>query len=304
MFSVQEAAMSASRPALALALFTAFAADAGEPPPRIKAADFPSVSRRAVFFEDRINAADATVRRRVLTEVTCFFNLPDPEYVAFLRRLLRDPDPVVRGGALRQLHAMWVSVAVADLPRTFAGFHDGQIIDRDDAKTVPGLIQACRARSPEAGYAAYVLGLLRHKPAAAALRQLAQHENIFVRYAGARALLDIGDKEGARPVLEEISRSQLDLYAAGPAAARQPNPDGRQPYYAAVSCRALLELDGKDRKLGLERLIALAGHLERSADVNDQANLPTVRQLLAAVTGRYFLSEAAARKWYAEKFDK
>jgi HEAT repeat protein len=296
--------MSASRPALALALFAAFAAAAGEPPPRIKAADFPSVSRRAVFFEDRINAADAAVRRRVLTEVSSFFGIPELEYVAFLRRLLRDPDAVVRGRAIRQLHGMWVPVAANDLRRPFAGFHEGQIVDPGNQKTRAALIDACRDRSPQAGYAAYALGLLRHRPAIPALRKLAQHENIFVRYAGARALIDCGEKEAARPVLEEISRAQLDLYAAGAAPAPQPGPDGKQPYYAAVSCRALLELGPQDRQLGLERLIALLGHLERSADVNDQANLPWVRQMLAAVSGRYFLSEAAARRWYAEKDSK
>jgi hypothetical protein len=63
-----------------------------------------------------------------------------------------------------------------------------------------------------------------------------------------------------------------------------------------------MELGPGDKKVGLERLIGLAGHLERSAGVNDQAHLPAVRQLLAAVTGRYFLSGAEARKWYEREY--
>jgi hypothetical protein len=65
-----------------------------------------------------------------------------------------------------------------------------------------------------------------------------------------------------------------------------------------------MELGPGDKKVGLEKLIALTGHLERSTDVNDQAKLPYVRQLLAAVTGTYFLSEAEARKWYEREYGK
>ena len=285
------------RLALALLLGTAFAAGADEPLPPIRNRDFPSVSKRAPFFEERVNAADAEVRKRVLLEVGYFFDIPDPEYTAFLRRMMRDPDPVVRGRAILKLHDLWVPVEVKDLPQTFAGYHDGQLIDLEDTRTVPGLVAACHARSAEAGYAAYVLGLLRQKAAVPDLRKLAAHENIFVRYAAARALLDCGDKEGARPILEKVIRSQLALYAS-PAA----DPGGRAPYYAAVSCRAFMELGSSEKKVGLEKLIALAGHLERSAGVNDQAQLPAVRQLLAAVTGRYFLSGAEARKWYEQEY--
>jgi hypothetical protein len=192
-----------------------------------------------------------------------------------------------------------VPVEVKDLPQTFAGYHDGQLIDREDTRTVPGLVEACHTRSAEAGYAVYVLGLLRHKAAVPELRKLAAHENIFVRYAAARALLDCGDKEGARPILEKVIRSQLALYAS-PAV----DPEGREPYYAAVSCRAFMELGPAEKKVGLEKLMALAGHLERSAGVNDQAHLPAVRQLLAAVTGRYFLSGAEARKWYEQEYGR
>jgi len=288
------------RLALALLLLgTAFAAGADEPLPHIRSGDFPSVSKRAAFFEERVNAAEAEVRKRLLLEVGYFFDIPDPEYTAFLRRMMRDPDPAVRGRAILKLHDLWVPVEVKDLPQTFAGYHDGQLIDREDTRTVPGLVAACHARSAEAGYAAYVLGLLRHKAAVPELRKLAAHENIFVRYAAARALLDCGDKEGARPILEKVIRSQLALYAS-PAV----DPEGREPYYAAVSCRAFMELGSAEKKVGLEKLIALAGYLERSAGVNDQAHLPAVRQLLAAVTGRYFLSGAEARKWYEQEYGR
>ena len=98
--------MGATGSLLAVMLLgTAFAGGA-EPPPRIREADFPAVARRAVFFEERINATDPTVRKRVLEEVGYFFDLPDPEYVAFLRRMVRDPDPVIRGRAILKLDTL------------------------------------------------------------------------------------------------------------------------------------------------------------------------------------------------------
>ena len=293
--------MPASRSILTLLLLgIASACGAEEAPPRIRGADFPSVTPRAAFFEERINAADAATRRRVLLEVGYFFDLPDADYVAFLRRMMRDPDPVIRGQAVHKLHDMWVPVELKDLPQTFAGYHDRQIIDLEDPKTVPGLAEACRGGSVEAGYAAYVLGLLRHKQAVPDLRKLSADGNVFVRYSAARALIDCGDPEGARPILDAIIRPQLDLYAAGGDAAA----DDRQPYYAAVACRAFAELGPKDKAAALDRLIALTGFMERSAVPNDEAHLPYVRQVLAAVAGKYFVSEAEARKWYEGEYGR
>ncbi len=80
---------------------------------------------------------------------------------------------------------MFVPVAVKDQSQRFAGFHDGQVINLVDARAVPGLIEACRSRSPEAGCAAYALRLSRHRPAIPEPRKLAGHPNLFVRYAGA-----------------------------------------------------------------------------------------------------------------------
>jgi HEAT repeat protein len=291
--------MSTNRIALAL-LLLAPAARAGEALPRIKAVDFPAVAQRAVFFEERINAPDAAARKRVLEEVGYFFDIPSPEYVSFLRRMLQDADPVVRGRALHKLHDLWVPVAVKHLPQKFAGYHDGQLIDLEDAGTIPALVKACRGGALEAGYAAYVLGLLRHKAAVPDLRKLADDGNIFVRHAAARALLDCGDREGARPILEAIADTQLAAYAG----VGKANRDGRQPFYAAAACRALMELGPEDRKAGLEKLITLVGYLERSTEPNDQAHLPAVQQVLAAAAGQYFLSEAEARAWYRKQYAK
>jgi hypothetical protein len=291
-------------PALVLAALCPAAGFAAAAPP-IKAAEFPAVSKRAAFFEERINADKPATRLRVLTEVTYFFTTPDPESTAFLKRLMRDPDPVVRGRAILSLHDRWVPIDRKELPQRFTGYHDGQLIDLEKKETIPDLLRQCDQPSAQAGYAAYVLGLLRHRDAVPQLKKLANHPNIFVRYAAARALLDCGDRAAARPILEAIVRSQLEQYAAGPApVAGRDAPVETQPYYAAVGCRALMELGPRDKAVGLEKMIALLGYLERSPGPNDQANIPFVEQLLADAAGKYFPSSTAARKWYAEKYPK
>ena len=297
--------MGASRLALAAVLLSCSLAAAGEPRPRIKSADFPSVSRRAVFFEDRINAADAAVRRRVLMEVGYFFDIPDPEFVAFLRRMMRDADPVVCGRAVQKLHALFVPIAPKELPRKFTALNENLVIDLEDKKTVPDLVTAVQGGPGDVSRAAYLLGLLRHKTAALDLRKMAEtQQNIYARYTAARALVDCGANDLARPVLEELTRSQLALYSLGTGTDQKPGHDGRQPYYATVACRALCQLGPADRKIGVERLIALLGFLERSDNANDQAYLPSAQQALAAVTGRYFVSQDQAREWYRKKYAK
>src|SRR5262249_20926170 len=128
----------------------------------IKSAEFPTVSHRAIFFEKRINAADPEIRKRVLIEVGYFHGIPDAEYVAFLWRMTRDPDAVIRGRAILKLHEMWVPIPHGRLPQTFSGYHDRQLIDLENASTIRSLMAACQGRGFEAGYAAYVLGLLQH----------------------------------------------------------------------------------------------------------------------------------------------
>jgi hypothetical protein len=287
--------MIAVRPVAILSILIACAhlSVAGEAPNRITMSDFPVVSKRAIFFEDRINAKDPAVRKRVVLEVCYFFDVPSPEYVAFLRRMMRDADPAVRGQAIRKLHAMWVPIAVEDLPRTFTGEHEGQVVDLEQKDAIARLLKECEQGQASS---AYVLGLLRRKEAVPLFRQLAESRNIYARYTAARALIDCGDRDGARPILEGIIRSQLAIYAG--------RSEGREPFYAASSCRALIELGEDERKDGLKKLIALTGYMERSELPNDSAHLPAVRQCLASVTGHYFLSDDEANGWFERKYGK
>jgi hypothetical protein len=278
-------------------------AGAEKPPTRITSADFPSVSKRCLFFEDAVNAKDPRVRRRALLEVGYFADIPDAEYVRFLKRMLRDEDPAVCGDAVRKLYELGMLIPVKDLPLRFIGYHNDQLVDRGDEQLVVKLREGCRSNEVTAGYAAYVLGLLQEKEALPELRNLAEHKNIFVRYSAARALLACADKKHARAILETIVDTQLDLYranAAKPARAR----GEREPYYALVACRAFMELGPDEHKAGLDKLITFYGYVEKSVEVNDEAHLPHLRQAVSGIAGRFLENAAAARTWYEGRYKK
>ena len=293
----------------ALVALAVSAGGAGTAPERrIRAADFPSVAARSAFFEVRINAPDSTIRHRVLIEIGYFLHLPEKEYIAFLKRMLGDPAPIVSGKALRKLYRMWVPIARGELPQKFAGYHDRQLIDLEDPTCIPRLMEECGGSGVKAGYAAYVLGLLRHKPAAPLFKRLAADHNIFVRYTAARALIGVGEIEAARRILDFMSASQIRLFEGKavelPAhlvslGADECFPFRREPWYAVVSCRTLTALGPRDRQVGLERLIRLYGLMEKSTDINDISTLHSLRQVLATVTGQFFLSHAEAASWHA-----
>ena len=228
---------------------------------RILASEFPKTASRVMFFEARINSKDSSIRARVLTELGYFYWLPDSEYVGFLKRMYKDPDPLVRSSANKILYDMWVP------------------------------------QDPD------VLGLLRVKEAIPALIKLADDPNISVRYTAARALLDCGDRSSASAIFDEMSATQLALYASGNTTEHAGEPGRRSemsPYYAACACRGLIEVGGNDKPKGLKRLIELLGFLERSKDVNDQSNTHWVRGTLAAVSGEYFTSSEEASKWLTQ----
>jgi len=295
--------LAAAIAALALCL----SAGAGETPAQpITQKQFPSVAKRVAFFEQRINSPDAAIRKRALSEAGYFFMAPDREYTAFLQRMSNDPDPAVAGRAVRKLHSLFVPIDVEQLPARLAGYHDGMILDlTDKAATIASLLSACKAGGAGkagAGWAAYSLGLLKHQPAAAALKALATDKNIFNRYSAGRALLDLGEHDAARDILREVAESQLARFEK---LAKDPNPGAgtgwpHRPsaWYAALACRALMELGRAERKQGLAGLVRLMGYLERSEDINDQSGIHSVRLFLANVTGQWLPHHADAKRFY------
>jgi HEAT repeat protein len=276
-------------------------------PAAIKAEDCSSVAARVVFFEDRINAKDPSIRRDLLWEISHVSAVPDAGYVRLLKRLLHDPNPEVRGESLNELHGLWVPIDLQDVPQKFTGCVRWQLIDRDKPSTIPDLLRACQEPEAEAGYAAYVLGLLHEKSALPTLKKLAKHESIFVRCSAARALYDCGDRQGSQEIFEEIIRSQLALYASPPP---QPRAEGKEktpgrpmmPSYAIQACEGLTKLGPKEKQMGIDKLIALLNFLERSDDVNDEAILPNAKRTLAFAAGRYLDSATEARQWYNERY--
>ena len=261
---------------------------AGEGPPAVTSERFPSVSRRVAFFDRRIRSPDAAIRRRVVLEAGYFFIVPDREYTAFLKWMLRDGDPRVASDALRKLHDLFVPLQAAELPKRFY-CDDGFLVDLADRSGAVDVLRGhCEGGLPIATWA---LALLGGTCPTRRLEDLARSDNISSRYSAARCLLNLGRGDLARPILRKMVQGQLDLYARLedlPEGKRPPDGQaGTQPYYAAAAARALMELGAEGRKEGLAALKRLMAHLQRSSDPNDRNMLHSVRVLLAGATGRW-----------------
>ena len=261
----------------------------GQPPPgsdqrkkidRIKSTDFPQVARRIDraerregAFEKHVNSKRVADREAVIAQIADGWRLPDQESVVLLKRMARhDPDPRVRGRAVRALHDAWVTLDLDELPSVFVGYHRDQLLDRRRKDLCDNLVQEVKRGGVEAGYAAYALGVLRCKAAAPELGNLAESSNEFVRYSAGRALIACGDAGAAAPILKTLMN-----HGVPPKAAIRDIVD---PYYQALAARAYMELGPAQRKAGIERLIALTKELENWQDGNAPGRLETARRLL------------------------
>lgn len=101
-------------------------------------------------------------------------------------------------------------------------------------------------------------------------------------------------------VFNDISIEQLALYAARTDAQKDENKTRVSPWYAACSCRGLIEAGGEEKIKGLSRLIDQMGFLEQSQDPNDKSELHSVRGMIAALSGRYFNSSGEASQLLKE----
>ncbi len=259
----------------------------------ILARDYPRVAARVDLFEARANAPSPAIRRRVLTEVTYFAYGPNEDLVAYLRRLLDDPDPIVRGRAIHELYDYWLPVDPEDLPLVFAGYHDQRRVDRTDPELERRLLAELESPDPLAGYAAYEVGVLRLRSALPALSELTDRPNPFTRSAAARALFELGEKQRARSAFESLVEELCGAYRNGDTLPRETAP-ARHPWYAILACKGLAECGVEGRRRALAELVGLYGVLESSSDPNDAANLPLLRSTLHALTGVYAPTAAAA----------
>ena len=259
----------------------------------LSAASYPGVAERISFFEKRINAKDADIRKRALEEIGAFNYQPEVEYVRFLKRMMHDPDECVRGRAIRMLYDMFVDIELSELPTVFCGYHDNQTVNQEDKETIASLISDCRRGGVRAGYAAYVLGLLRVTESVPALLPLAEKEhNVFVRYSVARALILMDKNEAALPILTTIIDEQERSYRDASVTV------DRAPFYMIVACRALLKIE---RERAMSKLIHFYRTLDASEAPNDKSNLHYLRGVLAALSGEYFVTSGEAAKWFLTK---
>jgi hypothetical protein len=257
----------------------------------IRAEDFPRMAVRVHGFEKLMNSPRVEDREQVVRELADTWRLPDEDLVKFFRHIARhDAAPEVRGSAILALYDHWVPIDPKDLPATFSGYLRTQLVNRQDPDLAKRLIREVRQGGLTGGYAAYVAGLLRIKEAVPGLHNLAEDNNVFVRYTGARALIDCGDPKGAEPILKTVM--------SNPIPPRAPIGTIVDPHYQALAARAYAGLGKAQRQAGIERLIDLMKELAAWEDVNAEGRLLTARAMLGNLTGQLFLTHQEARAWY------
>jgi hypothetical protein len=255
------------------------------------------------LLDEGMKSADVEARKQAIQTSGPKYAPAGPEWIAFFKRAFKDESPVVRGRAILKLYNLWVDVPMEDLPRKFTGFHDGQMIDRDNPKLIAELIEQCGKGDAAGGYAAYVLGLLRAKEAIPVLKALGRDQNIFARYTAGRALIASGAADDGRAILESLIAEQIsvqDQIAKGQISPVDEKGYPRtQPSYVVHASRTLITLGPKDRETGLRHLVRLMWYLEKGPE---RADFGVVQEALAAVTGKQFDSAEEAQAWLDKIF--
>lgn len=254
-----------------LVLVSAAAAPAGAQE-RTWSERFPALARRVPYLDRRLAADEVVIRKRVVTELTYFRPRDSKVYPPFLRALLKDPSPEIRGEAVERLWEHHVFLALGELPSSFHVHAVGEFRWKEPAEVARVRELARRRDEPAGGWATHALALVGDKGAVPLARAQLDSTNVFVRYSSALALVQLGHAKEGAAALHRITD-------AG---------DDETGYYRCRAAETLVRLgDGQ----ALDVLIALMEGKGRES----YADGP--REILEDLTGQYFLTAAEARAW-------
>ena len=233
---------------------------------------FPAVARRVPHLDRRLAADQVVIRKRVVTELTYFRPRDSKVYPPFLRALLKDPSPEVRGEAVERLWEHHVFLAHEELPASFHVHAVGEFRWKDPAEVARVRDLALRRDDPAGGWATHALALVGDKGAVPLARVQLDSKNVFVRHSAALALVQLGQTKEGVAALHRITDSG----------------DDETGYYRYRAAEALVRLGDSQ---ALDVLIALMEGKVR------QSYADGPREILEDLTGRYFLTAAEARAW-------
>lgn len=233
---------------------------------------FPSIAQRIAHLDRRLTAPDAAIRKRVLTELTYFRPRDSKLYPPFLRALLEDPSPEVRGQAVELLWEHSVFLGSEELPDFFHVPLVGDFRWRDPAELERVRNLAGTRDAPSGGWAIHALGLVGDDKAIPLARALLKSTNTFVRHSAALALVQLGQRQEGIEALRRITDAGAEEDESG--------------YYRYRAAEYLARFGERQAIDVLIDLIESRGGYSSGP-----------REILEDLTGQYFLTVAAARAW-------
>jgi hypothetical protein len=254
----------------------------------ISSMDYPRVSARIDFFNQRMNSKDAEVRLSALRLITGFHYEPSDEFVKLLRQMTLDQDARIRGHAVKTLHDLYVPVDVLRLPQPI-GHHGGSGRDLSTEATEALIMRELEAGVASGG-ATYFAGLLGSRKFVPLL--IKNGESLRDDYplcCVARALLDCGEVAEAVKLWRRAIELQVHAYT-------EKGLGRTSPYYYIEACRGLIHSGEAFRLEGIERLAVAIGHLDAAEDPDSASKLDYARESFMIATGAWVESGEIARK--------
>lgn len=239
---------------------------------------FPVIAKRIPHLDKRLNAKDEAIRLRVLTLLTTVRPRDSKNHPPFLKAVLKDPSPKIRGQALRTLWDHDVTLAPKELPKSFdvplvGDFH------WQDPKWVARMRVLAKGPGPQGGWALYALALIGDKQSVATAKRQLKSDNVFVRFTAAIALIRLGEKKEGIDALHRITDAR----------------DDESGFYRYRAAETLFRAGDRE---AIQILFQMMERGVRSGYVDGP------RDILEDLTGQYFLTAAEGRKWWSEQHRK
>jgi len=240
---------------------------------------FPRIAGLIRHFEERMRSPDASVRKRVLTELTYFHRCNSEIYPPFLRYLLSDDSPVVRWAAIRKLRDHGIFLSADEVPESYEVPLVGLCEPGDpDSLASFRAIAAGNPNVAKAGWAITALAVAKDEAAIDLLGPLTDSENVFVRFSAAVGYLELGQEETGLELLVGITKPDTDQSGSA--------------YYRQKSAELLVRAGQREY---LETIIETTSHLF------SQGSSDSGISILADLTGRYFATPKEWSAWWAQQ---